>query len=403
MIIKSTLIILFSCAVFMVPLYAQEALTLKEILTTAKENNPRMVKARKGIDAAKARLITAKTCPNPEIDFSTGNFQDVLNNLEFGIGQEFDLFGKIGVRETIAEADISLANEELAIVWSEIAFEIKSAHYDLLLMEKKKVLAQENLDIFRRFVDSAQLRYNSGSILLNELTRAKIELSQAENEYFLSDKELRASKIRFNLMVNKPVNFEFTLSDSLVFEQGIFECKQLTQKALVNNPEVKIKLEFIKRNLKEIELAQREVFLNPKFGFTGKHEAGVLSIGAGITIGLPLWNQNIGAIKEAELTSKQSNLDIEYSKKQIEAAIYEACLEAEYTAKQVGSYRKNIEQSVDLQRQADLQYKEGKIDFLTFLDSLRTVKSVKFGYYEAVVNYGKIAALIKKLTEPGLE
>ncbi|OGF53443.1 MAG: hypothetical protein A2452_06435 [Candidatus Firestonebacteria bacterium RIFOXYC2_FULL_39_67] len=401
------MIILFAFVIFVSmitdTINAQETFTLKQILSAAKENNPRMVKTRKDVEAAKARLITAGTYPNPEIDFATGNFQDVLNNLEFGIGQEFDLFGKIGMREAIAEADISLANEELAIAWSEIALEIKGAYYDLLLMEKKNVLAQENLDIFRKFVDSVQIKYNSGSILLNEVARAKIELSQAENEYFLSDKVLRASKIRFNLMVNKPVSFEFTLSDALVFEQRIFEYKELTQKALVNNPELKIKLALVKRNNKEIELAQKEVFSNPKFGLTGKHEAGVLSIGAGLSIVLPFWNQNTGAIKEVELTSEKNNLDIEYIKKQIEAAVYESCLEAEYTAKLVVNYKKSIEQSIGIQSQINLQYKEGKTDFLTYLDSLRTVKSVKFGYHEAVVNYNKKIALIKKLTEPGLE
>lgn len=118
---------------------------------------------------------------------------------------------------------------------------------------------------------------------------------------------------------------------------------------------------------------------------------------------MPLWSQNVGTIKEAQSGTEKTNLDIEYFKKNIEVAVYEAYLEAEYDVKQIANYKKSIDQSIGIQSQVDLQYKEGKTDFLTYLDSLRTVKNIKLGYFESVVNYNKKTALIKKLTDTGLE
>ena len=75
----------------------------------------------------------------------------------------------------------------------------------------------------------------------------------------------------------------------------------------------------------------------------------------------------------------------------------------EYASKQIAILKKSLEQFVDIQNQVDLQYKEGKVDFLTCLDSLRAVRNIKVGYFEAVGNYNKKIALIKKLTDAGLE
>ena len=49
--------------------HADEPLTLEKALSLAFEFNPRILEARKAIDAAKGDLITARTFANPEVEF----------------------------------------------------------------------------------------------------------------------------------------------------------------------------------------------------------------------------------------------------------------------------------------------------------------------------------------------
>jgi len=390
------LIPVFLC-IFVLSLYAQEALTLKQVLNLAKENNITMIKARKNIESAKARLIKAGKYSNPEINADSYISPKGENSYEFVVNQEFDLLGKVGIRKSIAEDEVTIAGEEMNLAWSEVTLVIKEAYYEILLMEKRKDITQENLQLFRKLLDMAQLRYNSGEILLSEVTRAKIELSQAENEYYFADKELRTSKAKFNFILNKPADFDFIPGDSIEYEEIKFDYSALYQKALLNNPEIKARTMHAKINRKEFDLVKKDVFSNPAIGFGSKKETGETSTGASISIVLPFWYRNTGEIKEAAVEMEKLSQDIEYFKKQLEVDIFNACIETEYIAKQVANFKKNLEQSNYILNQINLQYKEGKVELFAYLDNMKTVKNVRLGYYEAVLGYNKKIALIEKL------
>jgi len=375
---------------------AQDTLTLQEALIIARDNNKNIVNAQKDVETAKARLIVARSYANPEVDYDLFG-HETLSDYELNVVQEIEIAGKRKSRRLIAEDEIAIANEEFNYIWSEVAFETKAAYYNILLLEKKKALAQENLNLFRKLSDSVQIRYNSGEVLISEVNRAKIELSNSENELFFSEKELRAAIAQFNLILNKPANYEFTLEDSLVYAEKSINYEDLASKALAGYPELKIKAMTIQKNSREINFARQGIFSNPKIGFVNKKEEGVFLSGASIGISLPLWYRNKGEIQQANIELEKAKQDIEFLKKKLLVAVYEANVEVEYASKKVTNFKKSIEQSNSIITQVDMQYKEGKTDFLEYLDSLRTIKEVKTGYYEAVVDYNKKLALIEKL------
>lgn len=381
---------------FEISVIAQDPLPLKQALIIARDNNTKMVNAQKDIEAARARFIAAKSYANPEIDFMSFG-HEALTDYELNVGQEIEIFGKRKSRRLIAGYEIAIANEEKNLIWSEVAFETKEAYYNILLLEKKKVLAQENLNLFRKLFDSVQIRYNSGEVLINEVMRAKIELSNSENELFFAEKELRIAMAQFNLILNKPANHEFVFEDFLVYIEKAIDYDDLAGKVIANYPGLKIKTITIQKNNREINIARQGIFSNPIIGFVNKEEEGVSLSGASIGIFLPLWYRNKGEILAAGIELEKTKQEVEFLKKQLLVDVYEASVEVEYASKKVAGFKKSIEQSNDILNQVDLQYKEGKTDFLEYLDSLRTIKEVKTGYYEAVVDYNKKLALIEKL------
>ncbi|MCB4791476.1 MAG: TolC family protein [Elusimicrobia bacterium] len=380
---------------------AEDYITLKKALAITSGNNTKTVNARKNVEIAKSKLVQTRAYPNPSLDFKTTDLSDPWSkdsgSYELTLNQEIEVFGKRGSRKSMAEGLITIASEELSSTWLEISLEVKERYYDLLLFKKRNEIARENLDLVRKLLDSVQVKYNSGSIYLNELLRAKIELSGAENELQLSQKEFRVAKAQFNYLIGKPVDYEFMLEEQLSFVDKKLTQDALMQKALSGNPELKARIALLELNKQGIKLARQEKLPTPTLGVIQTQEGQNKTLGASLGFSLPLWNINTGNIKEKEIELDKTENEVVSLKKQLELSVYDAYIEAESAAKQVSLLKKNVEEANEIQSLIGLQYKEGKAEFLTYLDNLKTVRNTKLGYYEAIVNYNKKLALIERL------
>jgi len=221
---------------------AQESISLKEALLTAGEGNARVINAKQDIETAKSRLIQAGAYANPSVDFQSSDLSDSgLGNYELSLNQELELFGKRTKRRDIAGGLIAVAEEQLKTVRLEAALEVKEKYYQILLIQKRNELANENLDLVRKLFDSVQNKYNSGSIYLNELLRARIELSQSENDLILADREMKVVKSQFNLLLGKQITNEYKIQENFSYREKKLDYDTLKSKTLSQNPDLKVK------------------------------------------------------------------------------------------------------------------------------------------------------------------
>src|SRR3989339_932500 len=235
MAIKFRLFIIFSIfiSVLFDLLSSQESISLKKALSIANEKNAKVISARKDIEAAKSKHIQAGAYANPSIEFQAPNVTDIdMSSYELSLSQELEIFGKRTKRKDIAEDLISIAGEQLKSVWLDVALEVKEKYYELLLIQKRSEIAKENLNLVRRLLDSVQVKYQSGSIYLNELLRAKIELSQAENELILTEREMKVAKSQFNLLLGESVSNEYKIEENIFYQEKKMDYETIKSKAL---------------------------------------------------------------------------------------------------------------------------------------------------------------------------
>jgi len=76
---------------------------------------------------------------------------------------------------------------------------------------------------------------------------------------------------------------------------------------------------------------------------------------------------------------------------------------AESAAKRISTLKNNIEEVVEIQNLIDIQYKEGKSDFLTYLDNVKTVRTIKLSYYEAIADYETKIAVMERIIGENIE
>ena len=108
-----------------------------------------------------------------------------------------------------------------------------------------------------------------------------------------------------------------------------------------------------------------------------------------VGISLTLWNLNQGEVKKAQDKKDNQEKRVKALHNQASLDIYEAYLRADLHHKQLDIAKKSLEEADELLRLANLRYSEGKIDFLNYLDQIRTATQSKVNYYQALFNLSR--------------
>ncbi len=381
---------------------ASQVLTLEDAITTAFENNPRIKEARKAIMAAGGDLITAASFPDPEMEFEIGGFkssddEDSKANLDsFEIRQQFEPFGVRKLNKEIAGIGVSAQQETLRQVRGEVYSQVRQTFHKITLDKKQIELAKGNLEILRNFFSRIQQRLESGQALKNELQRARIELLRAENEYLGSEKELKTDKAQLNLLMGRDMEIPFDTEDELKEDRLELSLQNLTEIAFVNRPDVKaeqLNLDSKTKNVKKEELKRLPA---PYIGFQRIREDYENDYGVIFGFSFPLWGGNRGQIQKAAAEKEAQWVRLEATRREAAFEVYESYLEAELAQKQLESLKKSLEEANELLHLADLGYSEGEIDFLSYLDRVRTAAETRVRYYEGLYNLNSAVTELEK-------
>jgi cobalt-zinc-cadmium efflux system outer membrane protein len=378
----------------------EEKLSFEEALNIAFDHNPQMIEAKKAIESSKGDLITARTFQNPEAELEFGGLKknedgDRNTNLDsIEIRQPLDPIGVRFFKSKIASNQVKIQAESLRSAWASVYLQVREVYSRNILDIKELELAQDNLNAMRQFFGRVQQRYQSGQALKNDFQRAKIELLSAEHAYLAAEKNLKTDQARLNLILGRPMETEFEVVEKLEEEDLQISFEKLKSIALANRPDIKIaNLEVDSKN-KTLVKEQLNRFPSYFLGFKRINEEERDDYAVLVGISLPFWNLNQGEVKKAKAQKETQIVRSEAVKNEALFNVYEAYLEAELSQKQFELSKKSLEEANELLRLANLRYSEGKIDFLNYLDQIKTATQAKVNYYEGLFNLSRsISAL----------
>lgn len=383
---------------------AEEKLTLEKALALAFENNPRIIESRKAAMAARGDLITAKSFPDPEFEFEVGGLRRNEGgkrraNLDsFEIRQSFDPPGVRGLKSEIAKNDILAQEESVRQAWGEIYSQVRQTYSRIILDKKEIELAKGNLDILRNFYSSVQLRLHSGKALRNELQRAKIELLKAENAHLVAEKELKTDKAQLNLLTGRVMEAGFDISEEELKEDALeLDLQKLIGTAFINRPDIKAEALNLDSKTKNITKEQRKHLPAPFVGFGRIREDFENDYSVIFGFSFPLWSGNRGELQKARAEKEAQWVRLEATKREAAFEVYEAYLAVELSQKQLDLLKKSLEEANELLHLANLRYSEGEIDFINFLDQVRTVTATRVEYYEGLFNFNSTVTELEKI------
>jgi outer membrane protein TolC len=399
-------IVLFLVIQFSIPAFATdstERLDFSRALNLAFDHNPQMVQAKNLIEFSKGDLITARSLQNPEAELEFGGFkknEDGKRNAKLSSIEIRQPFGPLGVKfleSKIASKNVKIQKEEFKAVWADVYTKVRDSYLSVLLKEKKLELAQKNLDLMRQFFNKVQLNFNSGKALKNDFQRARIELLKAEGEYLASQRDLKINRAQLNLVLGSPMETDFDIAENIQPEQLSKSLEELKSIALKQNPHIKsadLELQSAQANLAKEQLNRLPSFF---LGFkrTDEGENKDYAVLGGIS--LPIWNLNQGEVKKAKAQKDIQQSKFEATKQEIAFDVYQAFLNADLNQKQVDLLKKSLEEADELIRLANLGYSEGEINFISYLDQVKTAVTTRVAYYEGLFNLNSSISELEKL------
>lgn len=378
-----------------------ERLNFHQALEQAYQHNPKMVEARKSIEASKGSLITARTFQNPEAELEFGGFKKDedgerntnLNSIE--VRQPLDPVGVRFLKSKIASNQVHIQNETLRSAWALVYLQVRESYSRTILNIKELELAEDNLNAMRQFFGRVQERYQAGQALKNDFQRAKIELLQSQQAYLAAEKSLKTDKARLNLALGRSLETEFEVEEKLEEENLQTSIETLKSMALANRPDIKIaalELDSRKKNLFKEQLNRLPSYF---LGFKRVDEIeGDDDYAFLVGVSIPFWNLNQGEVRKAKAEMEAQVTRSQAVTNEALFDVYQAYLEAELAQKQFELSKRSLEESNELQRLANLRYSEGEIDFLNYLDQIQTARQSKADYYEGLFHLSRsISAL----------
>ena len=382
-----------------------EPITLQRAIELTLLHNAGLSAARREVEAAEAALGQAGVLPNPNLEFGLDNIgnsrkaQAGDRTASLQIGQLIELGGKRHVRVRLAQTGRDLADWELRARRAEVVARAKLSFHDVLASQERNGLAEDSLNIARRFVETVEKRVLAGKVSPVEETRAKLTLSQAFVEREQARRELSAARQRLAaLWGESPPGFPRV--DGNLDRLPALPDLQVLAERLHENPEyARWNSEIARRRAGiDAERAKAVPDVTLSGGVTRFSAFGDHAYMVGISIPLPVFDQNTGGILEARRRLDKAQDDQRAARQRLLAELADVYHRTAAIRVEVEALRVEILPGAQSAFDAAARgYQLGKFGFIDVLDAQRTLSSARMQHLRALADHQRGVTEIERL------
>jgi len=361
----------------------QGGLALSEAVELGLLNNPALQASFHDVGLAHADRVQASLLTNPSLTaalrFPTSGG---ASEFEGGIfGSLLDIW-QVPKRERVAESALQRRVLELAHRAALLASDIRIAYVETTSAERLLEIAKENRESAQRLFELAEARLEAAAGTTIDANLARLEL--LETDLALRDAELAVGEARRRLLAllglgphdGRPRLVE-------VLDDGpppLLPLGELEALALARRLDVRAAQEAVHQAAAEAE-RQRGLFMrNVDVGVAAEKD-GDWSVGPGVRVELPLFDQNQAQVARALEALSQREMVLVAMRLAVTQEVHSALARAEASWDALAIYRENIlTRSDETLAQARQSYQLGKTTILPALEAQRQLLAARSAY-----------------------
>ena len=303
-----------------------------------------------------------------------------------------------------AESSLEREKEKIESVKTDVIYNIKTAFFTALgkkiIVEKKK----EAYEITKKIVDLTKAKYDLGVAKKSDVLQAEVRLTSARIELFESEKEFEKALEDLNSLLLFKGDENLTIEGDLSIPVQKESIDSLTERALKTRPDVNYQLKEIERlnmvyNEKksewypkiDVELQQSRVDKS----FAPKNRQDIF----GLTLTYPIFD---GVGRYYNLKASASELSaakfrLEEIKRTVKLEITKAYKDFEKSFENTRLYKELLKEAEVNFEQAYGEYKVGKGDILSLLQSEKDLSKAKENLVTSLYQLNNAMAYLEKV------
>jgi cobalt-zinc-cadmium efflux system outer membrane protein len=341
------------------------------------DSHPSVKASRYAVDAADTARDAEKSVPNPSLDGEAAYARTkdgAESAVEWGLSLSMPLtwIAERKAKISGAEADIGVAEAEVASIRKEVLSSLQTLFWDLVSAQAETAAFEELEVETRALLDLVKKQVEKGDV--RQAAAIRVEIEQEAAAAVLESK-------RAALALVLGVKDATIVADADLNETpSVPTLDEALAKARNTHPVIAI----AKAKMRSYEAAvgTQKAARIPSISIRGfaADEMDQRSFGGGATLDLPLWNWNSGRIAQAEakLAQGKSEADLEFSAVEAHAA----CSASVKTAKRLGARMVPLAETAA--STADKTYRLGEVSLLELIDARRTLLDARRFYLEAL-------------------
>jgi len=348
-------------------LVIDDGLTSQEAVAIALWNSPSFQVTLADLGLARADVVEAGLLRNPifSLLFPLGPKQ-----LEWTLQFPFDALWQRPRRVAAAQLNAQTVGERL--VWDALTLvaQAKSLHSDAVISDQRLQLTIENADLVQRLAQISDARLRAGDISELEARAARSDAARVQVARVAAehDRDLARLTLAALLGLDSPPDQVRVVPGPLVDASACGPEEAQLEEALASRPDLRA-AEFGIETAAQRASWERSRVVTLIGILDGNGTGAVANAGPGVTVDVPIFFRNQGAISRADAEIEQASRQYLARRTQVVADVRSALVRVRQAEQVIAAWRDEIIPSLETeQRQAESAYQAGEIPLLALLD-----------------------------------
>jgi outer membrane protein TolC len=278
--LKNKLYIAISCLILSATNLAAQTLSLDNVLSTIKTNNPQLKMYDADIQSMDAAAKGARSWMPPQVE--TGFFMTPYNsnlwkasemgqgmgNYMLGVTQMIPNASKLNANENLMKAMSSVENENKNYTLNQLNALAKTYYYEWITIKKKIKIAQDNIQLLEYMIKSMEIRYQYNMDKLPSYYKAKSQLATLQSMIVMLENDVSQRKYMLNTLMARNKNEDLEIDSN--YEIKDFNLFETDLSSYINNRS-DIKAIDKTKDINKLKTEVERVATRPEFGVKYDH------------------------------------------------------------------------------------------------------------------------------------
>ena len=381
---------------------AEPPLRLDTLIEEALQRNPEIQTAKQRWEATKATIPQVQSLPDPVVGFGYRG-PDIMREGRFQVQQQFPFPGKLGLKGEVAAKAADQVSKAYRAIRLRVIAQLKIAYFNLHFIHESIEVVNKNLMILKELEKTAEVRYQVGKGLQQDVFRAQVELSREMERLTSLEQEQHTVTAELNRILNRPPTTPLGKPEEPILTSLSYTLDELIHLVKQQSPLLQVQAHGIEKSQSSLALAQREYY--PDFmvslGVMQSFRSDELTDAFGMFgITVPLYYST-----KQRYGEKEALANLEGARKKYEAVLQDALfrmkdnfVRAQRAARLVKLIGGAIIPQASLALESSMAgYGVGKVDFLTMLDNVLNLQQDELDLHRQTTDHEIAVAKIEEV------